>query len=142
MESRYGPKFPKSDMRHRYFLVTLNEKVLNITNNYRPDLILLGHNNILNRETISKIKSNRKTKISLWYEDHLIKGGPNYVNNLNLIEKNLDLIDQYFLTSSQNLISTKIKNLKLNYMPIPADKNIENLEIYNSNNRYKDRFFA
>ena len=27
-------------------------------------------------------------------------------------------------------------------MPIPADKNIENLEIYNSNNRYKDLFFA
>ena len=27
-------------------------------------------------------------------------------------------------------------------MPIPADKNIENLEIYNSSNRYKDLFFA
>ena len=27
-------------------------------------------------------------------------------------------------------------------MPIPADRNIENLEIYNSNNRYKDLFFA
>ena len=27
-------------------------------------------------------------------------------------------------------------------MPIPADKNIENLEIYNSNNRFKDLFFA
>ena len=27
-------------------------------------------------------------------------------------------------------------------MPIPADKNIENLEIYKSNNRYKDLFFA
>ena len=78
----------------------------------------------------------------MWYEDHLIKGGPNYVNNLNLIEKNSDLIDQYFLTSSPNLISTKIQNSKLNYMPIPADKNIENLEIYNSNNRYKDLFFA
>jgi hypothetical protein len=27
-------------------------------------------------------------------------------------------------------------------MPIPADENIENLEIYNSKNRYKDLFFA
>ena len=27
-------------------------------------------------------------------------------------------------------------------MPIPANKNIENLEIYKSNNRYKDLFFA
>ena len=121
---------------------TLNEKVLNITQNYRPDLVLLGHNNILSRKTIIDIKSNRKTKIALWYEDHLIKGGPNYINNLNLIEKNEDLIDQYFLTSLPNLVKTKIKKNTLNYMPIPADKNIENLEIYNSNNRYKDLFFA
>ena len=27
-------------------------------------------------------------------------------------------------------------------MPIPADLNIENLEIYKNNNRYKDLFFA
>ena len=120
----------------------LNDKIFNITQNYRPDLILLGHNNILTDTTIQKIKSNRKTKIALWYEDHLIKGGPNYLNNLNLIEKNRDLIDQYFVTTYPDSINTKIDKKKLNYIPIPADKNIENLEIYNSNNRYKDLFFA
>ena len=120
----------------------LNEKIFNITENYRPDLILLGHNNILTETTIQKIKSKRKTKIALWYEDHLIKGGPNYLNNLNLIEKNSDFIDQYFVTTYPNSIVTKIDRKKLNYIPIPADKNIENLEIYNSNNRYKDLFFA
>ena len=120
----------------------LNEKVLNISENYRPNLILLGHNNILSIDTIEKIKSNHKTKIALWYEDHLIKGGPNYINNLNLIEKNSHLIDQYFLTTFPDSINTKILKSKLNYMPIPADKNIENLEIYNSKNRYKDLFFA
>ena len=30
----------------------LNDKILNITQNYRPDLILLGHNNILNKNTL------------------------------------------------------------------------------------------
>ena len=30
----------------------------------------------------------------------------------------------------------------MNFMPIPADENIENLEIYNTNNRFKDLFFA
>ena len=120
----------------------LNEKVFNITQNYRPDLIMLGHNNILTSETLEKIKLNNKTKVALWYEDHLIKGGPNYLNNLNLIEKNRNLIDQYFVTTFPSLINTKITKTKLNYMPIPADKNIENLEIYNSKNRYKDLFFA
>ena len=103
---------------------------------------MLGHNNILTSETLEKIKLNNKTKVALWYEDHLIKGGPNYLNNLNLIEKNRNLIDQYFVTTFPSLKNTKITKTKLNYMPIPADKNIENLEIYNSKNRYKDLFFA
>ena len=120
----------------------LNEKIFNITLNYKPDLILLGHNNILSSATLDKIKSNHKTKIALWYEDHLIKGGPNYINNLNLIEKNKNLIDQYFVTTFPDSINTTIQKNKLNYMPIPADKNTENLEIYNSSNRYKDLFFA
>tara|TARA_Y100000590_G_C15430106_1_gene904809 strand:- start:2 stop:886 length:885 start_codon:yes stop_codon:yes gene_type:complete len=120
----------------------LNEKVFNITSNYRPDLILLGHNNILNQDTIEKIKSKYKPKVALWYEDHLIKGGPNYSNNLDLIERNMNLIDRYFLTIFPDLINTQIQKNKMHFMPIPADKNIENLEIYNSNNRYKDLFFA
>jgi len=120
----------------------LNTKLINIAHNYRPDLILLGHNNILNRETINEIKLIYKTKFALWYEDHLVEGGPNYRNNLNLIEKNNDLIDHYFVTTFPESIKTKIPRNKLSYMPIPADENIENLEIYNSNNRYKDLFFA
>jgi len=120
----------------------LNDKIYNITENYRPDLILFGHNNILDEETISKIKLKYKSKIALWYEDHLLKGGPNYIKNLILIEKNRHLIDHYFLTTHPDSIISKIPKNKMSYIPIPADKNIENLEIYNSNNRYKDLFFA
>ena len=66
----------------------LSEKIYNISNNYKPDLIVLGHNNILDSNSIDKIKTKFKTKVALWYEDHLIKGGPNAHNNLSLIEKN------------------------------------------------------
>tara|TARA_Y100000590_G_scaffold135543_1_gene155042 strand:- start:4156 stop:6261 length:2106 start_codon:yes stop_codon:yes gene_type:complete len=120
----------------------INDKIFNIAQNYKPDLIVLGHNNILDYSTIDKIKTNFKTRFALWYEDHLIKGGPNAQNNLNLIEKNQDLIDQYFVTTHPDPIKTKIPKNKMNFMPIPADENIENLEIYNNSNRYKDLFFA
>ena len=120
----------------------LSEKIYNISNNYKPDLIVLGHNNILDSNSIDKIKTKFKTKVALWYEDHLIKGGPNAHNNLSLIEKNQDFIDQYFVTTHPDPIKTKIPKSKMNFMPIPADPNIENLEIYNSKNRFKDLFFA
>jgi Glycosyl transferases group 1. len=65
----------------------LNEKIYNISDNYKPDLLVLGHNNILDSNSIDRIKTKFNTKVALWYEDHLIKGGPNAQNNLGLIEK-------------------------------------------------------
>ena len=122
----------------------INEKIINITENYRPNLVVLGHNNILENDTLSAIKTKYDSKIILWYEDALGKRGegPNWRNNLNLIENNKELIDQYYLTTHPDEIKTKIQRKKLNYLPIPVDPNIENLKIYNFKNRYKDLFFA
>jgi len=119
----------------------LDADILDISKNYKPDLILLGHNNILKKGTLEKIKDN-KVKIALWYEDHVANYGPNWLSNLNLIEKNNDLIDKYFITTHPSVIKTKIDKKKLNFLPIPVDENIENLKIYENKHRYKDLFFA
>jgi len=122
----------------------VNEKTLSIIDNYRPDLIIFGHNNLISRSNLENIKNKYKSKIILWYEDALgQKGnGPNWKQNLQLIEKNNDLIDNYFTTTHPDEIKTKIDKKKMNFLPIPVDENIENLEIYNLKNRYKDLFFA
>jgi len=119
----------------------INSKIISIAENYRPDLILLGHNNILNRNTILKLKDIHNVKFAIWYEDHVVKNDPNYKNNLNVIEKNNDLIDQYFVTTSPSVIKTKISNKKLNFLPIPVDPNIENGKYYEVP-KTKDLFFA
>ena len=118
-----------------------NSDIIEICKNYKPDLILLGHNNILSRNSLLKIKDN-KSKIALWYEDHIANYGPNWKSNLTLIEKNCDLIDNYFITTHPDVIKSKINKNKLNYLPIPVDPNIESLEIYKNKFRYKDLFFA
>ncbi len=122
----------------------VNQKIVSISDNYRPDLIILGHNNFISRSNLIKIKKKYNSKIILWYEDALGHrgAGPNWKQNLTLIEKNHDLIDNYFTTTHPDEIKTKIAKKKINYLPIPVDENIENLEIYNSENRYKDIFFA
>ena len=123
------------------FFPKLDEDIIEISNNYKPDLLLLGHNNILSHKTLELLK-NKKTNIALWYEDHVVNYGPNWQNNLKLIEKNHELIDKYFITTHPSVIKTKINKNKLNYLPIPVDPNIENLKIYNNKHRYKDLFFA
>ncbi len=119
----------------------LDVDILDISKNYKPDLILLGHNNILKKSSLEKIKVN-KVKIALWYEDHVANYGPNWLSNLNLIERNNNLIDKYFITTHPSVIKTKINKNKLSFLPIPVDENIENLKIYENKHRYKDLFFA
>ena len=123
---------------------TLNKKVLSICENYRPDLVVLGHNNFLYRDNLENLKSKFNLKVSLWYEDALgHKGeGPNWKENLNLIENNHDLIDSYFTTTYPDQLKTFIDISKLNFLPVPVDENIENLNIYQNQNRHKDLFFA
>jgi glycosyltransferase involved in cell wall biosynthesis len=118
-----------------------DENIIDISKNYKPDMILLGHTNILKRSTMETFKEDN-LKIALWYEDHIADYGPNWINNLHLIERNHDLIDQYFVTTHPSVIKTKINKSKLHFLPIPVDENIENLKIYENEYRYKDLFFA
>jgi glycosyltransferase involved in cell wall biosynthesis len=120
---------------------SLDYKIISIIKNYQPNLVLLGHNNSLTRSTLILLKEKYNCKIALWYEDHVIKGDPSYRKNLDLIEKNCDLIDNYFITTSPDIIKSKIKKNKINYLPIPVDPNIENEEFYKVK-KDKDLFFA
>ena len=123
----------------------IDNTIFEISKNYKPDLIILGHNNILSADTLEKIKTNNNTKFILWYEDALSKksDGPSWKSNLELIEKNSELIDTYFTTTHpDNIINSKIPKAKLNFLPMLVDQNIENKKFYNYKNKFKDLFFA
>ena len=123
------------------FFPRLDKDILEVSSNYKPDLVILGHNNILNRNSLLSLKE-KKIKTCLWYEDHVAYYGPSWQSNLNLIEKNNDLIDKYFITTHPDALKTKINKNKLNFLPIPVDENIETLNIFKYKHRYKDLFFA
>lgn len=123
------------------FFNSIDEKIISIIENYKPQLIICGHNNILNRKTILQIKNNFKSKIIIWYEDALAPGGPDYKESVKLLERNCDLIDRYFVTTHPSEIKTKIPLKKINFMPVPVDPNIESENFYNYK-KTKDLFFA
>ena len=120
---------------------SIDKKIIDICSNYHPSLVLFGHNNVLKRSTLDLLKKRYNCKLSIWYEDHVIKGDPNYKKNLYLLEKNFDLIDEYFITSSPENIKSKIPFSKLNFLPIPVDPNIEEYD-FSEINKTNDMFFA
>ena len=127
--------------KKKIFLNSVDDKVISIIKNYRPHLVICGHNNVLNRKTLIQIKKNYNSKVIIWYEDALAPGGPDYKSSIKLLEKNRDLVDKYFVTTHPSEIKTTIDKKKLNFMPVPVDINIESEKFYNFK-KTKDLFFA
>lgn len=122
---------------------SIDNKVLRIIDNLRPDLVLLGHTNSLKVETLKNIKDKfSETHLAFWYEDSVNKKGPDFEKNRIFIEKYKDYIDNFFVTTSVNNIDVSIPKNKLNYIPIPCSSFSENLNLSKISNHIYDIFFA
>ena len=118
----------------------LNKKILEIYDNFKPNLLILGHADHVEKNTLKLIKEkNKNVKIAQWFLDPLSRHGPDYLNNRKRILDKIDLIDATFLTSDPNSLDFYIKNS--HFIPNPADSSFEIL----NNSRMdldNDVFFA
>jgi glycosyltransferase involved in cell wall biosynthesis len=121
----------------------LNELILKKTYYYNPDLILIGHVNTITNDTFSSIKKyNKNIVISQWYEDNIAPSGPDYFKNTRNLSTNFNNIDNFFISTHPDDIDKKNKNINYHFLPTPADRNIEKLNIYNNKFFTHDVFFA
>ncbi len=107
---------------------SLQSSIINNYNNFKPDLVVLGHADNVNNETLKYIKKD-KTLITQWFLDPVGRFGPDYLNNKNRILHKHDLIDSTFLTTDPRSLDFKINNSY--YLPNPCDASFEILENYN-----------
>jgi glycosyltransferase involved in cell wall biosynthesis len=118
----------------------LQKKILTTYENFNPDLVVLGHADKVNSETLEIIKNkNRNIKISQWFLDPLSTKGPDFLNNKNRILDKIEFLDNTFLTTDPESLSFKIKNS--NFIPNPCDMSFEILSNYNKDCNF-DVFFA
>ncbi len=117
---------------------SLQNSIINNYNNFKPDLIILGHADNVSKETLNTFKKD-KVLIAQWFLDPVSKFGPDYLNNKRRVLDKNDLLDATFLTTDPGALDFKVKNSF--YMPNPCDKSFETLSNYN---KYcdNDLFFA
>jgi glycosyltransferase involved in cell wall biosynthesis len=141
-------KFQTINFSDRFFLQqnpfsNIDDRIIDILKNFKPNLLLLGHTNSLKIETLKNIKDKfKEIKIAFWYEDSINKNGPDYNKNKKFIEKYKDYVDQYFVTTDKNNIQSSIPKNKLNFMPVPCSFVCENLNLYQTRNHEFDIFYA
>ena len=118
----------------------LNKLVSNTIDNFKPDLIILGHADRVDVKTLSEAKKKYPNlKICQWFLDPLSKYGPDYLKNkLRILDKS-EICDASFITTSPDALDFKIRNCY--YMPNPCDKSLDHLQNYNYSQDY-DLFYA
>ena len=122
---------------------TLNEKLINTVYNYKPDLLIFGHADLIKDTTLSYLKENYKNlKIAQWFLDPLIKNGPDYEKNKSRILDKIEFTDANFITTSPDVLNFLPKNKLSLFMPNPTDHSFEVLNNFNNNSCSMDVFFA
>ena len=97
---------------------TLNDKLKKTCYNYKPDLIVTGHADLISKEQIQELKEdNPNTKFAQWFLDPLNKNGPDFERNKERILDKIDVMDASFLTTSPTALNFLPKNYKNYYIP-------------------------
>jgi glycosyltransferase involved in cell wall biosynthesis len=122
---------------------TLNQKLINTVYNYKPDLLIFGHADLIKEETLSYLKDNYKNlKIAQWFLDPLISNGPDFEKNKLRILDKIQYTDANFITTSPDVLDFLPKNKLSLFMPNPTDSSFEVLNNYQNNHCSMDVFFA
>ena len=141
-------KFHTTNFSDRFFsqqntFSDIDDRIINIIDNLKPNLIILGHTNSLKTETLKNIKDKfSDIKIAFWYEDSINRKGPDYNKNKNFIEKYKNYVDQYFITTDKYSVECSIPRNKLNFIPVPSSYLSENLNLSRVKNYEYDLFYA
>ena len=120
---------------------TLNDKLKRTCYNYNPDLIVLGHADLISKDQIAELREDYpNTRFSQWFLDPLNKKGPDFVRNKERILDKIDVVDSTFLTTSPDVLSF-LKDKNSYYIPNPSDKSFETLNNFDKSCNV-DLFFA
>jgi len=115
-------------------------------NNYNPNLILFGHTNNIDLDTLNTFKnSNKDLIISQWNEDPIMKSLDYSKKNIANISNYMDVVDHTFLTTDPSVFKKNTSNFKkfdkIHFFFVPVDSNIECYDVYNLSPK-NDIFYA
>jgi glycosyltransferase involved in cell wall biosynthesis len=117
----------------------LNNKLIEVISNYVPDIIILGHADLINKDTLSFIKKNYpQIKMVQWFLDRMDSQW--LINKKRFLDK-IDIMDTSFCTTDPKSLKFPSKK-NIYYIPNPVDSSFEKLHNYKFENFNNDVFFA
>ena len=134
------------DMLSKYRSITdlngakkLNSKFLETVKIFMPDLILLGHADLIKKSSLFIIKQKYPDiKIAQWFLDRMDEKWK--INKRRFLDK-IEFMDYSFCTTDPNILKLN-KKYKVSYIPNPVDQSLDDMHVYENTNPQYDLFFA
>ena len=121
---------------------SLNEKLRKTCYNYKPDIIMLGHADLISSNQINELRDDYpNVKFGQWFLDPLNKKGPDYERNKKRILDKIECLDASFVTTSPSVLNFLPNKSNSFYIPNPSDDSFETLNNF-SKPCNVDVFFA
>ena len=108
---------------------TLNEKLKLTCFNYKPDMLVLGHCDLINAQQLGQLRSDYPNmRIAQWFLDPLNKNGPDFERNKKRILDKSEFIDTNFITTSPDALKFLPSFVNNFFIPNPTDPSFETLD--------------
>ena len=129
-------------IRDLYGSSTLNDKLIKTCYHFKPDVIVLGHADMISKDVLYSLKKDYSNlKITQWFLDPLNKNGPDFYKNKRRILDKSEILDSSFLTTSPEVLKFLPKKYENYFIPNPGDQSMETLNNYKKDCS-NDVFFA
>jgi len=122
----------------KFGLKHVNKKLIETVKNIEPELLLLGHSELIDDKTLLNIKELfPNIKIAMWYVD--------WIFNLHNISSRLKIIDNFFITTDPielNSLGLEKEIIdKCEYLPNFCDASIDSFKSYENKKHDYDLLF-
>jgi glycosyltransferase involved in cell wall biosynthesis len=108
---------------------TLNEKLKLTCYNYKPDMLVLGHCDLINAQQLGQLRSDYPNmRIAQWFLDPLNKNGPDFERNKKRILDKSEFVDTNFITTSPDALKFLPSFVNNFFIPNPTDPSFETLD--------------
>jgi spore maturation protein CgeB len=103
----------------------VNKEVINLCHQIQPDILLLGHAQLLTNQTLATLRQQFKCmKIVSWYVDWVT-----HSEKANYLKQLAPYLDALFVTTGGEILKTLVPpTVIVAYFPNPVDSSVENLK--------------
>lgn len=107
-----------------------NKEVVNLCEQLKPDLLLLGHAQLLTNDTLSLLRKKYKNlMVAAWYVDWIT-----HIEKACYLKQLSPYLDALFVTTGGELLQQLVsKSIPVAYFPNPVDFSVESLKNFQQN---------